>query len=155
MHTRISIQSGDFDVAQHYEALRSYTPGKTGAIACFVGLVREWGDGSNVQAIELEHYPGMTEKALETLIEEARGRWQLNGVHIVHRVGRLALDEQIVLVGVASSHRAEAFASCEFLMDHLKTRAPFWKKERSHEGGQWVEAKSTDSHRADKWNEKT
>jgi len=122
-----------------------------GAIASFVGLARDMNDGSGVAAMTLEHYPGMTEKALAALVEEAQSRWTLLDVTLIHRVGRLLPGDPIVLVAVAGSHRGEAFAACEFIMDYLKTRAPFWKKEETPEGERWVEARASDDAAAMRW----
>jgi len=150
----IDIHTEDFDCTELYSALRQAAPGKTGAIVCFTGLVREFGDRPDIEAIELEHYPGMTEKVLGSLQEEASQRWPVLASTIVHRVGRLRLDEQIVFVGVASSHRQAAFEACEFIMDFLKTQAPFWKKEISVLGDEWVEAKDSDNDRTLRWHTK-
>lgn len=124
---------------------------RIGAIASFIGLVRDLNDGDNVGSLTLEHYPGMTESALETILAEARGRWDIVDALIVHRVGTLSPGDQIVLVVVASSHRGDAFAACEFVMDYLKTRAPFWKKEQTPQGARWVEARATDEQAAERW----
>lgn len=148
----ISVQSEDFDCAALYQSLREAAPGKTGAIVCFSGLVREFGDRPDIRALELEHYPGMTEKALAEIVAEAAERWPILASQVVHRVGKLSLDEQIVFVGVASSHRRAAFEACDFIMDYLKTRAPFWKKELSSEGNsEWVEAKASDAAQSQRW----
>ena len=149
----IDIREADFDVGAETAAL---TAGDlaAGAVATFVGLVRDRNDGSGpgrVAAISLEHYPGMTEKSLEAIVAEAGGRWQLQGVRVIHRVGRLLPGERIVFVGVASAHRGDAFAACEFIMDYLKTRAPFWKKEDTPEGGRWVDAREADESAAARW----
>ncbi|MCW3480887.1 molybdopterin synthase catalytic subunit MoaE [Neisseriaceae bacterium JH1-16] len=123
-----------------------------GAIASFVGLVRNYGDAAHVTALELEHYPGMTEAELARIVDEARQRWPLTAATIIHRVGYLPLGEQIVLVVVAAGHRRDAFAACEFLMDYLKTRAPFWKKEHYQDGSsRWVDAKDSDDDAAARW----
>lgn len=147
----ISVQESDFSVAEEYEALRQSSGGKNGAIATFTGLVRDYGDKSDVQGMFLEHYPGMTEKVLLGLVDQARVRWNINSVRIIHRVGSLSLDEQIVFVGVCAAHRTDAFESCQFLMDFLKTKAPFWKKEINQSGEHWVEAKASDESQAGKW----
>ena len=123
-----------------------------GAIASFVGLARDMNEGSGVAAMTLEHYPGMTEKALAALVDEAISRWALLDVTVIHRVGRLLPGDSIVLVVVASSHRGEAFTACEFIMDYLKTRAPFWKKEETAEGERWVDARVSDDAAAARWN---
>ncbi|MEQ1662423.1 MAG: molybdopterin synthase catalytic subunit MoaE [Thiobacillus sp.] len=146
----LRIQTASFDLGQEVDALRQ---GRTdiGAIASFVGLARDYNDGSGVTAMTLEHYPGMTEKMLATLIDEAHARWSLLGVTVVHRVGRLLPGDPIVLVAVASSHRGDAFAACEYLMDALKTRAPFWKKETTPSGERWVEARASDNAAVARW----
>ena len=146
----ISIQTDDFDVGTEYEALRSTGPG-TGAIVTFSGLVRDSGDLSGVTGLFLEHYPGMTEQVIQGLIDEASRRWDVQQVRVIHRVGRLALADQIVFVGVCSAHRGDAFAACEFIMDALKTSAPFWKKEITREGEHWVEQKDSDVARSQGW----
>ncbi len=135
----VRVQTEDFDVGAELEALGRADSG-TGAVVSFLGLVRELAGAVPLVALELEHYPGMTERQLQALEDEARRRWQLSGCLIVHRYGRLALGERIVLVAVASPHRADAFAACQFLIDGLKKRAPFWKREESAEGGRWVVA---------------
>ena len=150
---RVSVQEADFDVGIETAALSA---GRTdvGAVATFVGLVRAdklAGEGSEVSAMTLEHYPGMTEKSLEAIVVEAASRWQIQGTRVIHRFGRLEPGERIVFVGVASSHRGDAFAACEFIMDYLKTRAPFWKKEDTPEGGRWVDARETDDSAAARW----
>ncbi|MCX9156680.1 molybdopterin synthase catalytic subunit MoaE [Niveibacterium sp. 24ML] len=144
----VSVQTEDFDLARETAAL---TQGRSdcGAVASFVGLVRGASDG--VSAMTLEHYPGMTERALGQIEAEAHARWKIAAVRIIHRVGRLLPGEQIVFVGVASSHRGEAFAACEFIMDYLKTRAPFWKKEETPSGARWVDARETDETAASRW----
>jgi len=149
----VSVQEADFDVGAETAALSA---GRldVGAVATFVGLVRAdklSGAGSEVSAMTLEHYPGMTEKSLEAIVAEAGGRWQLQGVRVIHRFGRLLPGERIVFVGVASAHRGDAFAACEFIMDYLKTRAPFWKKEDTPEGGRWVDAREADESAAARW----
>ena len=144
----VSVQEADFDTGAEIAALSVGDDG-AGAVASFVGLVRGTADG--VAAMTLEHYPGMTEKALAEIVAEARGRWPLRRVRVIHRVGRLLPGEQIVFVGVASSHRGEAFAACEFIMDYLKTRAPFWKKEETATGARWVDARESDDGAAARW----
>ncbi|OZB12420.1 MAG: molybdenum cofactor biosynthesis protein MoaE [Marinobacter sp. 34-60-7] len=146
----ISIQQADFDVAAEYAALRDADPG-AGAIATFSGLVRDSGDLSGVTGLFLEHYPGMTEQVIQGLIDEASSRWDVRRVRVIHRVGALALCDQIVFVGVSSAHRGDAFAACQFIMDALKTSAPFWKKEQTEEGEHWVEQKASDVERTDAW----
>ena len=158
----VSVQEADFDAGAEIAAL-SAGRDDVGAVASFTGLVRadkqadaavaaRVGAGATaVQAMTLEHYPGMTEKALEAIVDEARGRWNLYGVRVIHRVGRLVPGDRIVFVAVASAHRGEAFAACEFIMDYLKTRAPFWKKEETPDGGRWVDARESDDHAAGRW----
>jgi molybdopterin synthase catalytic subunit len=149
----IRIQHEDFDLNAEYRALRcdSQSPG---AIVTFTGLVRDTSKHQRITAMELEHYPGMTEKSLQAIIDDAKARWDIDQVTVIHRVGRLLPDEQIVFVGVSSSHRAAAFSACEFIMDFLKTRAPFWKKEFTEHGSYWVDAKDSDRDAADRWSEK-
>lgn len=146
----VRVEEADFDVGRELDAL---TAGRrdVGALASFVGLVRDANDGRGVSAMSLEHYPGMTEKALEAICAEAAGRWDILDALVIHRVGALAPGDRIVLVGVTSAHRGEAFAACEFIMDYLKTRAPFWKKESTPEGERWVEARESDDAAAGRW----
>jgi molybdopterin synthase catalytic subunit len=146
----ISIQQADFDVAAEYAALRDTDP-SAGAIATFSGLVRDSGDLSGVTGLFLEHYPGMTEQVIQGLIDEASSRWDVRRVRVIHRVGALALSDQIVFVGVSSAHRGDAFAACQFIMDALKTSAPFCKKEQTDQGEHWVEQKASDVERTDAW----
>jgi len=149
----VSVQEADFDAGAEVAALSAGRE-DVGAVASFVGLVRadkSSGDAGAVQAMTLEHYPGMTEKALDAIVEEARGRWDILGARVIHRVGRLVPGDRIVFVAVASSHRGDAFAACEFIMDYLKTRAPFWKKEDTPQGGRWVDARDSDDHAAGRW----
>jgi len=149
----VSVQEADFDVGAEIASL-SAGCSEVGAVASFVGLVRTdklAGEGREVSAMTLEHYPGMTEKALEAIVAEADQRWRLLGVRVIHRFGRLLPGERIVFVGVASRHRGDAFAACEFVMDYLKTRAPFWKKEDTPEGGRWVDAREADDAAAARW----
>ncbi len=146
----IAVQSDDFDQQQHYQALIQIDPAQTGAVVQFVGLVRDL-DDSTVEAMELEHYPGMTEACLQRIVTRARQRWSLLGVRLVHRVGVLRRHDQIVLVGVASRHRKDAFAACEFIMDYLKQDAPFWKAEITDQGKHWVDAKDTDQVADERW----
>jgi len=146
----VRVQTADFDVARELAALRAGDP-KVGAVAAFIGTVRDVNDGSAVAGLTLEHYPGMTEKALAAIVDEAKSRWDILEALVVHRVGPLAPADQIVLVGVTSAHRGEAFAACEFIMDYLKTRAPFWKKEATPEGARWVEARESDDAAAARW----
>ncbi|MCL5060190.1 MAG: molybdopterin synthase catalytic subunit MoaE [Candidatus Thermoplasmatota archaeon] len=147
---KIAVQAETFDLGAEVDAMRQ---GRTdiGAIASFVGLARDMNEGSGVQAMTLEHYPGMTEKALAALVEEANARWALLDVTVIHRVGRLLPGDPIVLVAVAGQHRGEAFAACEFIMDFLKTQAPFWKKEETPQGERWVEARASDEAAAARW----
>ncbi|MEZ5524469.1 MAG: molybdopterin synthase catalytic subunit MoaE [Pseudomonadales bacterium] len=146
----VSVQTENFDVAALYEALKVDAP-RIGAIVTFTGLVREFNDDASVESLYLEHYPGMTERVLESLIEEAAKRWPIINAFIVHRVGELKPSDQIVFVGVNSAHRDAAFAAAEFLMDILKTKAPFWKKELGPEGSKWLDAKTSDDERATRW----
>jgi molybdopterin synthase catalytic subunit len=147
----VSIQTADFDCGQEIAAM---TQGHDdiGAIASFIGLVRaDPLSGKKIIAMTLEHYPGMTEKALAEIVAQAKSRWELQAVRVIHRIGQLVPGEQIVLVVVAASHRESAFSACEFIMDFLKTRAPFWKKEEATEHGQWVEARDVDEIAAGRW----
>ena len=146
----VRIQREDFDVARELERLRAGDV-RIGAIASFVGLVRDVNEASEVRAMTLEHYPGMTEKALAKIVEEARSRWNIIDAIVIHRVGELKPGDQIVLAAVAGAHRGEVFAACEFIMDYLKTRAPFWKKEQTPAGERWVEARSSDEEKASRW----
>ena len=146
----IRIQEVDFDLTTEVKALRKDDP-RVGAVVTFVGTVRDMNDGSQVKGMTLEHYPGMTEKSLEEIIQQARGRWDLYGTLVIHRVGPLLPQDQIVLVAVTSAHRGEAFAACEFIMDYLKTAAPFWKKEETPEGARWVDARVTDDAAMARW----
>ena len=146
----VRVQAADFDVGAELTALRA-GDARVGALASFVGLVRDINDGARVAGMTLEHYPGMTEKALEAIVAEAKGRWDIYDALVIHRVGPLAPCDQIVLVAVTSAHRGEAFAACEFIMDYLKTRAPFWKKEATPDGGRWVDARETDDSAALRW----
>ncbi len=144
------MQREDFDAGAEARALALGRP-EVGAVASFVGLVRDVNEGSTVGAMTLEHYPGMTEKSIAAIIEEAKGRWEILDCTVIHRVGELRPGDQIVLVAVASGHRGDAFAACEFIMDYLKTRAPFWKKEQTPEGARWVEARASDDRAAERW----
>ncbi len=132
------------------EYLRGTDP-KIGAVVTFLGQMRDFNEGDQVSTMTLEHYPGMTEKALQTIVDEADERWDLMGIHVVHRVGPLKPFDPIVLVAVASAHRGEAFQACEFVIDYLKTRAPFWKKETTEQGDRWVDARHTDNQAEDRW----
>ncbi|MFO1206240.1 MAG: molybdopterin synthase catalytic subunit MoaE [Burkholderiales bacterium] len=146
----VRIQHEDFDAGGEIARLRAGNP-RIGAIASFIGVVRDVNEGDTVATLTLEHYPGMTEKALLRIAAEARVRWDVIDTLVIHRVGQLAPTDQIVLVVVTSAHRGEAFAACEFLMDYLKTRAPLWKKERTPEGERWVEARGSDDAAAARW----
>ena len=149
-HARVSVQEADFDVGAEVGSLHGGS-GQIGAVASFVGLVRDVNEGDGVTAMTLEHYPGMTEKALEEIVAQARERWVLLGVSVIHRFGRFEPTDRIVFVGVASAHRGEAFAACEFIMDYLKTRAPFWKREETPSGARWVDARDSDDSAAARW----
>jgi len=146
----VKVQTEDFDLTTEIAQLRANTP-KVGAIVNFVGVVRDLNEGEQIAEMELEHYPGMTEKALEDIIAEARSRWDLFDALVIHRVGPLKPLDQIVLVAVTSAHRGEAFAACEFIIDYLKTQAPFWKKEQTPQGSRWVDARVTDDEAMKKW----
>jgi len=147
---RVSIQTADFDLTAEVARLRANEKG-VGAICTFVGTVRDRNDGQSVSTMELEHYPGMTEKAIEQMIDEAFKRFDIFGARVIHRVGLLQPLDQIVLVAVTSAHRGESFQACEFLMDYLKTQAPFWKKEQTPEGARWVDARVSDDAALAKW----
>jgi len=147
---RVTVQTQDFDLSAEVAALRRGDPG-VGAIASFVGTVRDRNDGLGVSEMELEHYPGMTERAIEQMIDAALARFEIRAVRVIHRVGRLAPQDQIVLVAVTSAHRGQAFQACEFLMDYLKTQAPFWKKEVTPEGARWVDARVADDAALQRW----
>jgi molybdopterin synthase catalytic subunit len=149
----VSIQHEDFDVAAVMAELRA-TSNNVGAIVSFVGLVRDMSYDDKVNNIEVQHYPGMSEKALNKIIDEAKKRWDVLAAKVIHRVGVLGPNDQIVLVATASSHRGHAFSSCEFIIDYLKTDAPFWKKEVKPEGGEWVVTKDSDVQRMQRWNYK-
>ena len=146
----VRVQEADFDTGRELDAM---TRGRAdvGALATFTGFVRDANDGSDVTAMNLEHYPGMTEKALAEICAQALTRWDLIDTLVIHRVGALKPGDRIVLVGVMSAHRGQAFAACEFIMDYLKTRAPFWKREDTPQGTRWVEARSSDDSAAAKW----
>jgi molybdopterin synthase catalytic subunit len=150
----VRVQTEDFDISREIAALREGNAG-VGAVASFIGIVRDLNDAAKVSALTLEHYPGMTEKALSAIVDDAKRRWDLYDVLIVHRVGELKPTDQIVLVAVSSAHRGEAFAACHFVMDYLKTRAPFWKKERTPQGDRWVEARASDDDAAARWQERS
>lgn len=146
----VCVQTAPFDPTAEVDALRAGNP-QIGAVVTFLGLMRDLNDGERVEAMTLEHYPGMTERALEAIVAEAAGRWALEGVRVVHRVGELRPEEPIVLVAVASRHRGEAFRACEFVIDYLKTRAPFWKKERVAGGERWVGERQGDTEACRRW----
>jgi molybdopterin synthase catalytic subunit len=150
MADRVTVQAADFDVSREIAALRGADRG-VGAVCAFVGTVRDRSDGASVSALELEHYPGMTEKAIEAMVQEARRRFELLGVRVIHRVGLLQPLDQIVLVVVTAAHRGESFQACEFLMDYLKTQAPFWKKEETPSGARWVDARVSDDAALARW----
>jgi molybdopterin synthase catalytic subunit len=147
---RVSIRTADFDLGAEVAALRAEDAG-VGAIAAFIGTVRDRNHGQGVSAMELEHYPGMTEKAIEAMIDEAQRRFDIRAARVIHRVGPLQPLDQIVLVAVTSAHRGAAFQACEFLMDYLKTQAPFWKKEHTPEGARWVDARVDDDAALARW----
>jgi molybdopterin synthase catalytic subunit len=146
----VRIQEADFDAGAEIAALRKGDP-RVGGIASFIGVVRDLNEGATVSVMTLEHYPGMTESALEKIVAEAKSRWDIYDALVVHRIGRLVPTDQIVLVVVTSAHRGEAFQACEFLMDYLKTRAPFWKKEQTPQGARWVDARAGDDAAAERW----
>lgn len=147
---RVSIQTEDFDLSAEVARLREGDAG-VGAVASFVGTVRDRSEGQGIDGMELEHYPGMTEKAIEAMIDTALGRFDIRGARVIHRVGPLAPADQIVMVVVTSAHRGEAFQACEFLMDYLKTQAPFWKKEHTPAGARWVDARVSDDAALRRW----
>src|SRR3954471_3162158 len=146
----IRVQTQDFDLGQEVAALRAGQP-QVGAVVAFVGTVRDINDGASVAEMELEHYPGMTERALEDIVAQARVRWTIFDALVIHRVGPLKPLDQIVLVAVTAAHRGEAFAACEFIMDYLKTQAPFWKKEQTPNGARWVDARVSDDAALARW----
>ncbi len=150
MSERVRIRSADFDLSAEVAALRA-GDGGVGAVVAFVGTVRDRNDGQDVSRMELEHYPGMTEAAIEAMIDAAHQRFDISAVRVVHRVGPLEPTDQIVLVAVSSAHRGQAFQACEFLMDYLKTQAPFWKKESTRDGARWVDARSSDDAALERW----
>ena len=147
---RVSIQAEDFDLQREIAALRG-ADARIGAVCSFIGTVRERNDGSDVASMELEHYPGMTEKAIEAMIDEAVNRFDILGARVVHRVGLLQPLDRIMMIAVVSAHRGESFKACEFLMDYLKTQAPFWKKEETPEGARWVDARVADDAALARW----
>ena len=146
----VSVQQYDFDVSAELASLRAQDP-RIGAVVSFVGTVRDMNDGASISQMELEHYPGMTEQALAKIVDQAKSRWPLFGARVIHRVGPLKPLEQIVLVACASAHRGEAFDACEFIIDYLKTEAPFWKKEQTPDGARWVDARESDDSARAKW----
>ena len=148
----VSVQTEDFDAGLEINRLQNARK-DTGAVVSFVGLVRDLNEGDQVSQLTLEHYPGMTEKALEAIVSQAKNRWDIFDVTLIHRVGTLPATAQIVLVAVSSAHRGEAFKACEFIMDYLKTEAPFWKKERTQSGERWLDAKSSDDEARERWNQ--
>ncbi len=150
----VRVQREDFDVGAEVTRLRLARP-DTGAIAAFVGQVRDLNEGSRVSTLTLEHYPGMTEKSLEAIVARARQRWDIFEALVIHRIGELRPTDQIVLVVVSGAHRGEAFAACEFIMDYLKTEAPFWKKESTPQGERWVDARTSDEAARQRWGEPT
>lgn len=147
---RVSVQTADFDLGAEIAALRADDPG-VGAVASFIGTVRDRNDGLGVAVMELEHYPGMTEKSIEAMIDQAFKRFDIRAARVIHRVGPLQPCDQIVLVAVTSAHRGSAFQACEFLMDYLKTQAPFWKKEHTPQGARWVDARVSDDAALERW----
>ncbi|KQV46186.1 molybdenum cofactor biosynthesis protein MoaE [Duganella sp. Root198D2] len=146
----VRIQAEDFDLTQEMAQLRAGNA-KVGAIVSFVGTVRDLNEGASVAEMELEHYPGMTEQSIQAIIDQAKVRWPIYGALVIHRVGPLKPMDQIVLVAVTSPHRGEAFSACEFIIDYLKTEAPFWKKEQTPEGARWVDARNSDDEALRKW----
>ena len=146
----VRVQTADFDVAREIAALRA-NDARVGAVAVFIGTVRDVNDAATVSTMTLEHYPGMTEKALEAIVADARARFDILDALVIHRVGTLQPTDQIVLVAVTSAHRGDAFDACRFIMDYLKTRAPFWKKEQTAEGARWVDARVSDDAAAARW----
>lgn len=148
--SRVRVQQADFDLSAEIDALRREDP-RVGAVVSFLGAVRDMNEGASVAEMELEHYPGMTEQSIEAIIDKACARWPLFGARVVHRVGPLKPLDQIVLVVCSAAHRGEAFAACEFIIDYLKTEAPFWKKEQTPEGARWVDARVSDDTALEKW----
>ena len=146
----VRIQEADFDLSIEVARLRALAP-QVGAVVTFVGTVRDVNDGVPISAMTLEHYPGMTEQSIEAIVTRAKARWPINDALVIHRIGLLQTGDQIVLVGVTAAHRGEAFQACEFIMDYLKTEAPFWKKEQTPDGARWVDARITDDTARKKW----
>lgn len=149
MNSYVSVQVEDFSVAQEYEALSSGTD--AGAVVTFIGKVRDMNLGDHVTGLHLEHYPGMTEKSLNEICDEAKSRWPLLQLRLIHRIGDLDIGDQVVFVGVSSAHRSASFEACEFVMDYLKTKAPFWKKERTTDGTRWIDSRDSDTKAAQRW----
>ena len=149
-NARVCVQTADFDLTREVATLRA-GDARVGAVCAFVGTVRDRSEGASVRTMELEHYPGMTEKAIEAMIDAAHQRFEIHGARVVHRVGLLQPADQIVLVAVTSAHRGQSFQACEFLMDYLKTQAPFWKKEHTPQGGRWVDARVSDDAAMVRW----
>jgi len=149
MKSLVSVQVEDFSVAEEYEALAAGTD--AGAVVTFIGKVRDMNLGDHVTGLHLEHYPGMTEKSLNEICEEAQSRWPLLRLRLIHRIGDLDIGDQVVFVGVSSAHRSASFEACEFVMDYLKTKAPFWKKERTDEGARWIDSRESDREAAMRW----
>ena len=150
VNTFIRIQEADFDLTTEITNLRKADL-RVGAVVSFLGTVRDMNEGSQIKGMTLEHYPGMTEKALQEIIDQAKTRWDIRNALVIHRVGPLLPEDQIVLVAVSSAHRGEAFSACDFIMDYLKTAAPFWKKEETPEGGRWVDARVKDEAAMARW----
>ena len=146
----VRVQTEDFDIAREIEGLRG-GDARVGAVASFIGLVRDVNEATAVRTLTLEHYPAMTQKAIVQIVDEAKSRWKIHDALVIHRVGELKPGDQIVLVAVSGAHRGDAFAACEFIMDYLKTRAPFWKKEHTPTGEHWVEARDSDDEAAARW----
>jgi molybdopterin synthase catalytic subunit len=149
----VRVQTEDFDAGREIALLRQGDP-RIGAVASFIGVVRDVNDGNHIAEMTLEHYPGMTEKSIDAIIAQAKSRWGIFDALVIHRIGRLAPTDQIVLVVVTGAHRGDAFAACEFIMDYLKTSAPFWKKEQTPQGARWVEARASDDLAAERWRPK-
>lgn len=149
----VRVQTEDFDVGAELAQLRAGNP-KIGAIASFIGLVRDLNENAEISEMILEHYPAMTQKSLEGIVADAKKRWNIYDALVIHRVGKLVPADQIVMVAVTSSHRGEAFAACEFIMDYLKTQAPFWKKEQTTSGSRWVDSRESDDKAAQRWETK-
>ncbi|MGD8173264.1 molybdopterin synthase catalytic subunit MoaE [Vibrio sp. TRT 21S02] len=149
MDSRVAVQNADFSVGDEYQLLAEGT--SSGAVVTFVGKVRDMNLGDNVIGLSLEHYPGMTEKALAEICDEAEKRWPVEKIRVIHRVGDMDIGDQIVFVGVSSAHRGAAFEASEFVMDYLKTKAPFWKKERTTDSTRWVDSRDSDTKAAERW----